>query len=146
MASKIQQQFASAFGGANAVAPPAPPVQVVLPPQIQGGGGSTWKWIAIFLVGVILVGVVMIFTQKTATSGKRVRDVFKEEVRLEEEDREDPPRKKKKRVRFELPPEEEEEEEVEEEEEEVFLSPELESDPKFTSMQQIVAQKASGAL
>mgnify|MGYP004188567693 CR=1 FL=1 len=143
MASKIQQQFASAFGGANAV---APPVQVVIPPQIQGGGGSTWKWIAIFLVGVILVGVVMIFTQKTATSGKRVRDVFKEEVRLEEEeDREDPPRKKKKRVRFELPPEEEEED-VEEEEEEVLLSPELERDPKFTSMQQILAQKASGAL
>ena len=89
----------------------------------------------------------MIFTQKTATSGKRVRDVFKEEVRLEEEDREDPPRKKKKRVRFELPPEEEEEVvEEEEEEEEVFLSPELERDPKFTSMQQILAQKASGAL
>ena len=35
---------------------------------------------------------------------------------------------------------------LEEEEEEVFLSPELERDPKFTSMQQILAQKASGAL
>lgn len=148
MVSNIQKQFASAFANNNNLAGAAvPPVQVVVPPQpIIQGGGSPWKWIAIFLVGVILVGVVIVFTQKSAPKGKRVRDV------LEEVEEFKPKKQKKKHVTFDVPVDLQEEEEEEEEDEAMdpppssSLPPELSNDPKFTSMQQIVKQKQLGTL
>ena len=141
MVSNIQKQFASAFANHGGV----PPVQVVVPPQPIQGGGSPWKWIAIFLVGVILVGVVIVFTQKSAPKGKRVRDVLEEEA---EEFK--PKKQKKKHVTFDVPvdlkEEEEEDEEMMDPPPSSTLPPELFNDPKFTSMQEIVKQKQLGTL
>jgi hypothetical protein len=139
MVSNIQKQFASAF--ANNLAGGVPPVQVVVPPQPIQGGGSPWKWIAIFLVGVILVGVVIVFTQKSAPKGKRVRDVLEEEA---EEFK--PKKQKKKHVTFDVPVDLKEEEEEEDMDPPSTLPPELSIDPKFTSMQEIVKQKQLGTL
>tara|TARA_B100000886_G_scaffold317168_1_gene256265 strand:- start:1105 stop:1524 length:420 start_codon:yes stop_codon:yes gene_type:complete len=138
MVSNIQKQFASAFANNNLAGAAVPPVQVVVPPQPIQGGGSPWKWIAIFLVGVILVGVVIVFTQKSAPKGKRVRDV------LEEAEEFKPKKQKKKHVTFDVPVDLKEEEE--EEDPPSTLPPELLNDPKFTSMQEIVKQKQLGTL
>lgn len=143
MVSNIQKQFASAFANNNlAGAAAVPPVQVVVPPQPIQGGGSPWKWIAIFLVGVILVGVVIVFTQKSAPKGKRVRDV------LEEAEESKPKKQKKKHVTFDVPVDlkEEEKEEDMDPPPSSTLPPELSNDPKFTSMQEIVKQKQLGTL
>ena len=137
MVSNIQKQFASAFANNN-LAGGVPPVQVVVPPQPIQGGGSPWKWIAIFLVGVILVGVVIVFTQKSAPKGKRVRDVMEEAEEFK------PKKQKKKHVTFDVPVDLKEEEE--EEDPPSTLPPELLNDPKFTSMQEIVKQKQLGTL
>jgi len=93
-------------------------------------------------VGVILVGVVIVFTQKSAPNGKRVRDV------LEEEAEEFKPKKQKKKqhVTFDVPVDLKEEEEEEDMDPPSTLPPELSNDPKFTSMQEIVKQKQLGTL
>ena len=131
--NNIQEQFASAF--ANMPTHRAPPVQVVVPPQLEGGG-STWKWIAIFLVGVILVGVVLIFATKSAPEPKkRVIEVLQEEGIQQ---------KKKRKM---IPPISlDEEEKIEEEDPSSHLSPELMNDTKFTSMADIMRQKQQGIL
>lgn len=130
MVSNIQDQFAKAFNH-------HPPVQVVVPPQQPPvEGGSTWKWISIFLIGVLLVGIVVVFTHKSAPKGKRIRDVLEAEAIGNQTKK-----RKKKKVTFDIIPEEEEEEEEESE-----LPPELLSDPKFTSMAEIVRQKQQGKI
>lgn len=132
----IQQQFASAFANGqipNNMHSGMPPVQVVVPPQASS---MPWKWIAIFLIGVLLVVVVVVFIQKNDASKQRhrIHDVLMEE------------KKKKPTTQLLEQKEQTEEQDIGEEPPESYLSAELQNDNKFTSMAEIVRQKKQGTL